>query len=110
MKKIKVYNDNVLVRLETIKTMIVLPGSKDEKPQPDKKTKSVTVITMGTAAKNGLSECRINEGDIVLLGNNPLQTHHPYNSALGAKENAEDPGCSVFYYFVKSFDIIAKAE
>ena len=102
MKKLKLRADNVLIRVETVKSSIILPDSQDGKPSEIVKAKSITVLEVGEMA-DGLKP-----GDKVVLGIDPLKSKNPYNNFLEAKENATSPNCTVFYYFIKPFDIVAK--
>lgn len=105
MKEIKVYHDNILIKLTTVKTSIVIPGADNGKPQSGMKTDSIEIVQMGETAQKALVGIEV--GSKVLLDINPLQSHQPYNGMLGAKEKSDDVNNNTFYYFIKSFNIIA---
>jgi hypothetical protein len=102
MKKVQLRADNVLIKVETVKSSIILPDSQDGKPSEVTKAKLITVLEVGDAVED------IKPGDHVVLGIDPLKSKNPYNNFLEAKENPTQQTCNVFYYFIKPFDIVAK--
>lgn len=101
MKKVKLFNDNVLVKVEIVTSSIVLPDTK-EKTQMTK-AKSITVLEVGDG-----DSVKVKPGDSVVLGIDPLKTHNPYNNYLDTPEKTTSENCKAYYYFIKAFDIVAK--
>ena len=102
MKNVQLFTNNVLIKIETTELKIALPDAKDGKISEHTKLKKITVLEGGELVKD------VVKGDEVVLGIDPLKSCNPYNNFIGAKEDANLPSCSVYYFFIKEFDIIAK--
>jgi len=101
MEKLKLFGDNVLIRVETKKTNIILANNQKQ----GLSIESIIVVDVGNTAVNNCPGLK--PGDKIILGVNPLVRYEPYNEFIKAKEITSDENNNVFYYFIKSFEILS---
>ena len=102
MKKIKLFRNNVLIKINVKNSTVIIPDGQGMQNNRLVKTESVEVLEIGDDVNN------LAVGETVMLDIEPLERMKPMNAMIGAKENSDDENCSALYYIIKDFNITGK--
>jgi len=102
MKKIKLFKNNVLIKVDISNSSIIIPTNSSDEPKKMVEIKSIEVLEMGELVED------LAIGDKIMMDINPVELLRPVNFEVGAKEDAKEDNCSALYYMIKDFNIVAR--